>query len=374
MTPSRFRGLAPSGLTALHARIQHDVDNGNVTAAQIAIARHGELLAFQSYGNATDATRFILFSATKPLVAMALLPHLADGSLDLTTPVARYIPEFGHHGKDEVTVLHLLTMQGGFPQASIPPRSWGSSAARRAQFAEWALAWPAGSRTEYHPATAHWVIAELIETLTGRGYVEVVHERVVEPAGAPPLLGLEAGSAYTVRSLGERPCDETELATTFGRAQLIPDETITADALIALNDRRAQAAGIPGGGAIASAAHVAAVYQQFLRADHPALPSAWLTDAIGTIRNGSVDVSDKVPANRTIAGYVAGNDGFHLHRQMPAAPRAFGHRGAGGQLFWVDPDSGVSFCFLNDTLHQDPRVEFRRAAELNGLVLDLLQS
>ena len=57
---------------------------------------------------------------------------------------------------------------------------------------------------------------------------------------------------------------------------------------------------------------------------------------------------------------------------MPAAPRAFGQHGAGGQLCWVDPDSGASFCFLNDTLHQDPRVEFHRAAELNGLVLDLL--
>jgi CubicO group peptidase (beta-lactamase class C family) len=140
-----------------------------------------------------------------------------------------------------------------------------------------------------------------------------------------------------------------------------------------LNDLRAQAAGIPGGGAIASAAHIAAIYQQFIRDDHSTLPPLWLADAVGTIRNGSIIVNDKVPANRTIAGYVAGNDGFHLHRSMPAAPRAFGQHGAGGQLCWVDPDSRVSFCFLNDTLHQDPRVEFRRAADLNGLVLDLLQ-
>ena len=373
MTSSGFRGLASNCLPALHARIQDDVDNGNVTAAQFAIARDGELLDFRSYGNADDSTRFILFSATKPLVAMALLPHFADGTLDLTTPVAHYVPEFGHHGKAEVTVLQLLTMQGGFPQAPIPPRSWGSSAARRAQFSEWSLEWPSGSRTEYHPSSAHWVIAELIEALTGRAYVNVVHERVIEPAGVPPLLGTAAGTAYTVRSLGARPTD-TELATTFGRADLIPYETISAEGLIALNDPRAQAAGIPGGGAIASAAHVAALYQQFVRTDHPTLPSAWLADAVGTIRNGSLSVNDKVPANRTIAGYVAGNDGFHLHRFMPAAPRAFGQHGAGGQVCWVDPDSGVSFCFLNDTLHQDPRVEFRRAAELNGLVLDMLQS
>jgi hypothetical protein len=219
--------------------------------------------------------------------------------------------------------------------------------------------------------SAHWVIAELIETLTGRGYVEVVHERVGAPADVPPLLGSEAGTAYTVRAVGERPPNEA-LADTYGSADLIPEPSIGPQALLALNDERAQAAGIPGGGAIASAAHVAVVYQQFLHNDQRALPDAWLADAVGTIRNVSIDVTDKLPANRTIAGFVAGNDGFHLHRSMPAAPRAFGQHGAGGQLCWVDPDSGASFCFLNDTLHQDPRVEFHRAAELNGLVLDLL--
>ncbi len=365
--------LPAAGLKTLNARIQQEVDNGHVTAAQVAIARDGELLAFQSFGAATDSTRFIIFSATKTLVAMALLPHFADGTLDLTTPVAHYIPEFGHHGKDDVTVLQLVTMQGGFPQAPMPPRSWGSSAARRAQFAEWPLAWPAGTRTEYHPLTAHWVIAELIEALTGRPYTEVIHERVVAPAGAPSLLGKDAGAAFTVRAVGELPTDKADLVATFGHPDLIPDSTIATEALLSLNDARAKAAGIPGGGAIASASHITAVYQQFLRSDHAQLPSSWLADAIGTIRNGSFNVSDKVPANRTIAGYVAGNDGFHLHRSMPAAPRAFGHHGAGGQLCWVDPDSRVSFCFLNDTLHQDPRVDFRRAADLNGLVLDLLQ-
>ena len=47
-----------------------------------------------------------------------------------------------------------------------------------------------GSRTEYHPVAAHWVIAELLETLNpGRTYVELVHERVANPAGVPAVLG-----------------------------------------------------------------------------------------------------------------------------------------------------------------------------------------
>lgn len=373
--------LSRTGLDALHQRIQHEIDTGQLTAAQVAIGLHGRVVEARSFGAAADASRFVIFSATKALVAMALLPHLADGTLDLTTPVAHYLPEFGHHGKADVTVLQLLTMQGGFPQAAIGPRRWGTSDGRRAQFAEWPLAWPAGTRTEYHPMSAHWVIAELIETLAGRPYVDAVHDRVVLPAGARPVLGPaalaaaadEGGAVVTVRSIGQYPTDQADLVATFGRPDLVPTASVTPEALLSLNDPRAHAAAIPGGGAIATAADIALVYQHFVHNFGGALPDDWLADAVGTIRNASINVTDGVPANRTIAGYVAGNDGYHLHRWLPDTPRAFGHAGAGGQLCWVDPASGLSFAFLHDTLHQDPRVEFRRAADLHGLLLDAIE-
>ena len=367
--------LRPTGLHALHQRIQEEIDRGHLTAAQVAIGLNGQVADFASFGTAAEADRFVIFSATKTLVAMALLPHLADGSIELTAPVARYLPEFGHHGKDEVSVLQLLTMQGGFPQALIGPNRWGTSEGRRAQFAEWTPDWRAGTRTEYHPISAHWVIAELIETMSGRPFVDVVHERVVEPAGAAPLLGpaaVAAGPVTTIRAIGEYPADQGVLAATFGRAELVPTATVTPEALLSLNDPRAQAAGVPGGGGIASATDVALIYQHFIHNVGGALPDDWLADARGTIRNNSINVSDGVPANRTIAGVVSGHDGFHLHRWMPGTPQAFGHPGAGGQLCWADPASGISFAFLHDTLHQDPRVEFRRAADLHGLVLDLI--
>lgn len=363
--------LSSTGLDALAHRIQQEVESGNISAAQVAIGLGGEVVHSQAFGTAALTDRLVIFSATKTLVAMALLPHFADGSLDLTTPVAHYLPEFGHHGKADVTVLQLLTMQGGFPQAPIGPGSWGTSAGRRAAFAEWTLDWPAGSRTEYHPVSAHWVIGELLETLNQRSYLDVVHERVVQPAGVGRILGPEAVGAVTVRAIGEYPTDPAVLAETYGRTELVPVASIGPDALLSMNDPRAQAAGVPGGGAIATAADVAAIYQHLLHNRGGALPDDWLADARGTIRNGSVSVSDMVPANRTIAAYTAGNDGYHLHRWMPAAPQAFGHAGAGGQLCWADPVSGLSFTFLHDTLHQDPRVEFRRAADLNDLALAL---
>lgn len=363
--------LSRTGLDELAARVQHEVDEALVSAAQMAVALDGEVVDFRSFGTATHDSRFVIFSATKALVAMALLPHLEDGSLELTRPVAHYLPEFGHHGKDDVTVLQLLTMQGGFPQAPMGPDRWGTSEGRRAAFAEWHLDWPAGTRTEYHPIAAHWVIAELLEALGGRPYIDLVHERVTRPAGVPAVLGPQAatGGAVTVRSIGQYPADASLLVATYGRADLVPVASVGPAALLSLNDPRAQAVGIPGGGGIARADEMAAVYQHFLHDFDAALPRRWLDDAVGTIRNASVSATDGVPANRTIAGYVAGSDGYHLHRWMPDTPRAFGHAGAGGQLNWCDPASGVSFSFLHDTLNEDPRVEFHRAAELHSLLL-----
>ena len=80
--------------------MQAEIDDGHSLAAQFAIGLNSEIVAFDSFGAARQDSRFVIFSATKAIVAMALLPHLADGSLDLMAPVAAYLPEFGGNGKE----------------------------------------------------------------------------------------------------------------------------------------------------------------------------------------------------------------------------------------------------------------------------------
>lgn len=363
--------LDPATLDELHGRVRREVDDGHISAAQLAIAVDGAVREFHAYGTATTEHRFCIFSATKTLTATALLPHLADGSVDLTTPVARYVPAFGENGKGEVTVLQLLTMQGGFPQAVMSRKLWGTREGRQQQLAEWTLAYRAGTHTEYHPLSAHWVIAELIEQMSGRSYVDQVHDLVTGPAGAAPVLGeaaLQRGTPTTIRAL-DVPASEASLLATYGRRDLMPVAVLEVSGFLAMNDPRSWTAAIPGGGGISTAHDMALVYQHMIHNFSGALPSAWLADAVGTIRNTSVSLSDKVAAQRTLTGYVSSNDGYHDNRWMPSAPRAFGHAGAGGQLCWVDPDSGLSFSFLHDTVNADPTVEYRRNADLHRLLM-----
>src|SRR5215203_3314331 len=73
VTSVQRTGVHQAALHALFDRIEREVAGGNIAAAQVAIGREGEVVAFRSFGSGTDDSRFVIFSATKALVAMALL-------------------------------------------------------------------------------------------------------------------------------------------------------------------------------------------------------------------------------------------------------------------------------------------------------------
>ena len=50
---------------------------------------------------------------------------MGDGSLDLTAPVATYVPDFATNDKEGVTVEQVLMHLGGFPMAPLGPRPVG---------------------------------------------------------------------------------------------------------------------------------------------------------------------------------------------------------------------------------------------------------
>src|SRR5436853_426670 len=80
-------------VSALRAAAQREIDEG-LQACQLAVARNGEVLWTQSFGAATDDARFLVMSATKPIVSSAALVLIGEGKLDVERPVAHYIPEF----------------------------------------------------------------------------------------------------------------------------------------------------------------------------------------------------------------------------------------------------------------------------------------
>jgi CubicO group peptidase (beta-lactamase class C family) len=343
----------------LTARISEEIHAGRSLGAQFALAHGGDVVASATFGDAGDDTRFCMFSATKALVSATCMPLVESGRLDPLLPVAHYIPEFAGNGKESVRVEHVMLMQGGFPYAPMGPPHWDTSASRRAKMASWRLDWEPGTRCSYHPMAAHWVLAELIETVTGRPYADVVHETITEPVGLEPVLGANVvtDECHDVRVFGTRPSDEA-IADVLGGPDFVPVSTVTPEALLVLNDPAARAVGVPGGGGFARAREIALVYQRLL---------TWPSFSFD-VRNRMIEESSHVPANRSLAFVLAGDDGFAAHRWMAGtSPATFGHMGAGGQICWADPATGLSFCFLHDTLDQSPIADFVRCRDLSTL-------
>src|SRR5438445_535106 len=246
-------GIDPEKLDILLTRCRKDVDDGLLPSCQVALARDGRLAAFETFGTSTNDTRYVIFSATKAVVASAVWLLIADESLDISKRVVDYIPEFGTNGKDVVTVEQVLLHTSGFPHAPLGPPQWSDRAQRLERFSQWRLNWEPGTRHEYHPTPAHWVRAA--------------------PAARP-------------------------------------------------------------------------------------------ADATGRVRNRFPDPLTGVPANRGLGVVIAGDDGRSAGRGLghTVSPRAFGHNGAGGQVAWADPDTGLSFVYLTNGLDRNQLREWRRSS------------
>ncbi|MFH8491083.1 serine hydrolase domain-containing protein [Streptomyces longisporoflavus] len=370
-------------------QIEQAVDEGLWPAAQFAVARHGEVLAFESFGAARDSDRLCLFSATKPIFASVVWQLLGEERVALDTEVAEIWPEFGVNGKGAITLEHVLLHTCGLTNGTIDAAALPDRATRTAAIAQWQLEWEPGTRFEYHGFSAHWVLAELVERLTGQDYREALRTRVLDPLGLDRLeLGIpkeRQGDLRQVVSTGGYPLDA--LAQIMGRP-------VDADALAAggdavrpvANDPDLVALGVPGANAFSDAASVALFYQELLHNSSGLWRPDILADATGLIRNTfTVDPTrPDSPANRSIGLVIAGNgsdETVHLPGyDTPltfrpyggrSTPRAFGHPGAGGQSAWADPDTGLSFCLLTSGMDRDMIRDHLRHTAIESRVPEL---
>jgi CubicO group peptidase (beta-lactamase class C family) len=122
------------------------------------------------------------------------------------------------------------------------------------------------------------------------------------------------------------------------------------------NAPEVRALGVPGGGAVSTAADMAMFYQGLMRNPHDIWKPLTLADAIARVRVDFPDPITKAPANRGLGVVIAGSGKYLPYRGMGSSvtPQAFGYQGAGGQVAWGDPGTGISFCLLTNGLDANP--------------------
>lgn len=335
-------GIDPDRLGLFLSRARLEVDQGILPSAQVAVARHGRLVAFETYSSdesASNASKYILQSVGRNVVAAVVWKLLGDGLLNVDELVVDVIPEFGTNGKHEVTVEHLLTHTGGFPFAPLGYPKMLDRQTRLAAFGRWTLNSKPGSRLQFHLTSAAWVIAELVERRTGMPFDEYLRTAIVEPLGLGFILPLPAdkydSDVLAVPVAIDRVSDEDEVDP-WGPWYLANPDVLSG--------------GEPSHSIVGSAADVAMLFQ--------ALYHSGLWDEATIAEATRIRVSQAPYGERLYGGsdeianiglfcMISGDTGVNFAPSAGSAA-SFGHTGAPCQLGFMDPDTGTSFAYLTN--------------------------
>ena len=375
LAPPSEIGIDEAKLEGLFGFVEAQVESEQLQAAQLAVGCQGRLAGFRTYGAAQqgaalqpagDDTLFCMFSSTKAIVGVGVWCLIEDGLLSLDERIVDIIPgwcaEGGGEGYETITVRQVMLHTGGFPHAPMNPRLWEDREARLRRMMGWRLNWRPDSQWEYHATSAHWVLSEIINQRTGRDFREWLRERLLDPLGLDNLyVGL--------------PEDQHERAASiiYTEQPLAPEGgEVFPQTILHFNLASQRRAGCPGGGAFATAADAAMFYQALVSPAsegdaRPATPlrpeTIELGTAVATDPERHTDPLSGIPVNRALTVVLAGDDGHAQERGFGAgaSPRAFGHGGAGGQITWGDPETGLSVAFLTNSFQQDEQIRARTA-------------
>jgi CubicO group peptidase (beta-lactamase class C family) len=190
MADGRVRGELQQ---AIQTALTELVATGAETGLQVAVISGGELIVDAVAGLADPAagrpvtpdTLFYAASTAKGVASSLAHVMVERGDLDYDLPLAHVWPEFGAHGKGQITVRQVLLHTAGVP--GLPPDTtaagladWDRMCAAVADQQPW---WEPGSRLGYHVWTFGFLIGETIRRVTGQPISTVLREVLTGPLG-----------------------------------------------------------------------------------------------------------------------------------------------------------------------------------------------
>ena len=95
-------GMSSQRLAKITTVFKKEIDEGRIPGAVVAVARKGKLVYYESFGARDKATGalmtkdsiFRIYSMTKPLASVAAMTLVEDGVIQLTDPIAKFLPAF----------------------------------------------------------------------------------------------------------------------------------------------------------------------------------------------------------------------------------------------------------------------------------------
>ena len=313
----------------------------------VLIGRRNRIVLEKAYGYRqlrptrqvmTTDTVFDLASLTKPIATATSVMRLVEaGRIQLSDPVAKHIPEFASQGKDKITILHLLTHQGGLiPDNAIGEYQQGPVQAMRNVMATQPIADP--EKRFVYTDVGFIVLAELVRRLTGQNIHDYTQTTLFGPLGMTetgylPSVALRRRAA---------PTEQRD------------DRWIQGE----VHDPRAYLlGGIAGHAGLFSTARDLAIYAQMMA-------SGGSYHDVRILQSETVDTMTRhvaVPGALRALGWDV-RSGYSSNRGDLFSERAFGHGGFTGTVLWIDPELELFVIFLSNRVHPDGKGSINRLA------------
>jgi len=329
-------------------------------AISLCVRRHGVVVLNRAIGHArgnspqdppdapklsvSTETPFDIFSASKAITAMVI--HKLDEKhvLHLEDRVCDFIPEFAKHGKDRITLRHLLAHKAGIP--NLPPESMdldllGSPEKVVDIMCDAELRSRPGRVLAYHAVSGGFVLAEVVRRATGSDIRTVLERELIEPLGYRWMR-------YGVRS-EDLPLVARDAVT--GPAVPWPISVILRNALGAevehvielANDARYLTGIVPSANIVTTASELCAFYQCLLDGGEQngvrVLEPSTIRHATGESAWWEVDFTLGLPIRYGL-GFMLGSRGVSLFGSDNE--HAYGHVGFSNIFSWADPERALS--------------------------------
>ena len=335
----RLEAVRTAGLErSIAALVEPAIQRGDLPGCVVAIGNQAGVQWLQAYGHRqlqphreamTVDTVFDLASLTKPLVTATCMMVLVDrGQVRLDERASETWPEFGTHGKEQVSLRELLLHTSGLiADNDLADYEDGNEIAWQ-RIADLPLQHPPGTKFVYSDV-GYLVAGHIIERVTGKGLDEFAQEVLFTP------LGMD-GTGFCPDRRRQRRAAPTEMRAGEWLRGSVHDP------------RSAALGGIAGHAGLFSTAEdlsrLARLYlsrgtwnQQRILSDRAIDVLTRGVAISGAIRSPGFDIKSRYSKNRS--------DLF--------GEQAFGHGGFTGTTFWVDPESDLFVIFLSNRLHPD---------------------
>lgn len=364
MTQAAVQGFCDARFVALQQQFAQLISGFDQAGAAVAVFHRGHCVA-NLWGGFIDRARsrpwqqdtaVNIFSAGKGVMALATLLLVARGQIRLDDTVCSVWPQFAAHGKEQITLRHVLTHRSGLPafrQAVADEAIYEFDAMVRYIEHE-TPHWPAGEKQAYHAFTYGWILGEIIRRITGKMPGQFIEDEFARELAAPLYIGVpdqNLGQIADIEPLPQPLPGAAGLMALLGagdssRFALTQSVFMNPPSLMSGSNRRAwRQAQIPAANAHASALALAGLYNLSLIDTE-----RWPVELMQQAAREQSNAIDEV-----LLAPVRFGLGFMLQRK-PNGPvysarrhagfHAYGHPGAGGSIAFADPEHDIAFAYV----------------------------